>query len=122
MIKVFIAGKYNDGNIMKCLLNIRNGQRAAYNLMLMGYAPFCPFLDYQLVLHSDYDDGLNVYMLKDISIAFLKVCDCMYILPSWKDSDGAKAEIEIAIKEGIPIFSSIEKLDEYYKQKEGEEV
>ena len=46
-MRIYIAGKYSDDNILGCLDNIREGLKASAKALKEGYSVFCPFLDYQ---------------------------------------------------------------------------
>lgn len=116
-MRVYIAGRYSADNVMEVLGNIRAGQEAAVNLMLRGYYVHCPWLDHQLVL-SYGGAYLTSQFLKDNSMAFLEVCDAVYVLPGWETSNGTKAEIVRSKKLNIPVFYYIEKLNKYRESKE----
>lgn len=108
MKKVFIAGKYNDDNVIKVLANIRAGQQAAIKLMEAGFAPFCPFLDYQYGLQAD----LPKETYQAVSMAFVESCEIMLMLPSWPRSGGAKRELDRASAIGKTIYYDIDELIE----------
>lgn len=56
MKKVYVAGKYSDDNVLDVLGNISRGIKLCKDLFLLGYAPFCPWLDHQYVLQmSDWE-------------------------------------------------------------------
>ena len=40
----------------------------------------------------------------------LKRCDALIMTDNWLDSSGARAEHDLAIKEGIPVFYSLNEL------------
>ena len=94
MKKVYIAGKYNDENIIKCLANIKLGIKAAVKAFHEGYIPFCPWLDFLFNLVGDVD--LTNAQYKAYSMVWLDACDEIWLLPNWVDSGGAKAELERA--------------------------
>ena len=47
MYRFYIAGKYSDDNVISTLDNIKLGIKMGAVLVGKGFAPFCPFLDYQ---------------------------------------------------------------------------
>jgi len=93
--KVYIAGKYNDTNIIKCLANIKLGIRATVMAIHDGYIPFCPFLD--------FDPDLTRQEYQAYSMEWLYSCEEIWLLPNWNDSPGSIAEKETAEKLGIKI-------------------
>jgi hypothetical protein len=90
--KVYIAGKYDDTNVIGILSNIRVGIKMAVYALKQGYLPFCPFLDFMFALVAGGED-LTVTNFKDYSMEWLKVCDEIWLLPSWVNSNGAKKEL-----------------------------
>lgn len=101
--RVFVAGKYNDTDVVKVLANMRKGISASIEVLKAGMAPFCPWLDFQWGLVEDI--GHREY--KDVALAWLPVCDAMLVLPGWETSEGTKAEMEEARKHNIPIYHSV---------------
>jgi len=117
MIKVFIAGKYDDTDIISVLDNIVRGQRLAVELMRHGFAPFCPFLDYQYAFHLRPGERLPKIIYQEMSIAFLLVCDAIYMLGNWESSPGARREMVIAMEHDIPVFHTPLDLYNYFNVK-----
>jgi hypothetical protein len=110
MIRVYVAGKYNDNNIISVLENMRLGIRACTELILKGYAPFCPWVDfhYSLMLREGELLGKEIYHAH--SLKWLEVSDCVLALPNYRNSDGALNEIKRAEYLGIPVYYSVEEL------------
>ena len=86
--------------------------------MYRGYAPYCPFLDYQLALQLDEDETMPVDYYQKVSIAFLKDCDAMILLPGWQNSGGTLNEINISLERGIEIYSSLDAFELLYPKTE----
>jgi hypothetical protein len=103
MKKVYVAGRYSGTNVIEILSNMRQGIKYSCEIMRMGFAPFVPWLDFQLGLHEKFD----VETYKDVSIEWLRASDCMFLVPKQERSAGVKAEIVIAEEMGIPIFTSM---------------
>lgn len=94
MKKVYIAGKYNDDDIIKCLANIKLGIQTAVKAIHDGYIPFCPFLDFMFYLVGE--KPLTVEEFKAYSMEWVESCDEIWVLPNWETSGGTKREIEKA--------------------------
>lgn len=97
--KVYIAGKYNATNTLECLANIKLGINASVKAIHEGCVPFCPFLDFLFNLVGETDLTMEQY--KSYSMEWVYVCDEIWLLPNWKDSKGAIAELEVARKQGL---------------------
>jgi len=123
-IRVYVAGaitpKAEEHPVIGFLNNVRRGIRASVELLLNGYAPFSPFIDflYWLLLKEEGEYNKEVItpeMIKTASLAFLDACDCVFVLPNSEHSEGTKREIKRAIELGKPIFTSMESLRYYYE-------
>jgi len=93
MKKVYVAGKYNDTDIISALENMRLGMKVSAELMIRGYAP------------------ITREMYQDYSMEWLEVSDCVLALPNWKRSGGARAEIARAKELGIPVYLDMGELE-----------
>ena len=116
MHKIYVAGPYSADSICTGLTNMKHGIRKATELMLRGYAPFCPWLDYHFTLMTRENETITLEQYYAYSIAFLEVCDAVLLLPGWENSKGTVAEVELAKKIGIPVFLPEEEclLDDYF--------
>lgn len=109
-MRVYIAGSYSADNCLKVLDNIRIGQRAAVELLLKGMVPFCPWLDYQFHLMLREGEALTVADYQKYSMAWLEVCDAVFVLPNSENSKGTQAEIARAKELKIPVFNYCERM------------
>ena len=101
MLKVYVAGPYTKGNVEQ---NVLNAIDASSELISIGLAPFCPHL-------SHYLDQVHPHSWQqwmDIDLEFLSNCDIVLRLPG--ESKGADLEVDTANKIGIPIFYSIDEI------------
>jgi hypothetical protein len=116
MPRVYIAGKLNG----KAIDYIRNLHRMivwAEQVRKLGLSCFVPGLDLLLGLVSDYetyDDYFNP------SQSWLDVSDAVFLVPGWETSPGVKHEIERANYNGIPIFDSLDKLEQHFAKDQNE--
>lgn len=110
-MRIYIAGSYS-GNTLEFLDNIRRGIRAGTKLLLKGYAPFVPWLDHQLFLQLREDESISVETIRNYSLEWLKVSDCVLVLPNSEGSAGTKEELRVAKELGIPVYYRVEDLEE----------
>lgn len=123
MIRVYVAGKYSDDNVLAVLGNIAKGINLCKDLFLKGYAPFCPWLDHQYVTHMSDEEraSLTVKLFHDYSMAWLEASDCVLVIPDRiETSKGVQAEITRAHELGKPVFFSVAGLVEWRNYSPGE--
>ncbi len=122
MIKVYVAGSYSRNKeggvayIIDALENMRNGIRKSTELLLAGYAPFSPWLDYQFYLLLREDEKITEKLIKDYSLVWLRCSDFVYVLPNSENSPGTQREIEEALRLHISIVYSLEELNKLAKE------
>jgi hypothetical protein len=102
MKRVYVAGKYSADNVIDVLSNIRNGVDFAANVLIDGYAVFCPHLDHHFAI-SMWGDDITKKMYQDNSMAWLEVSDAVFVMPDSEKSHGVQREIERAMELGIPV-------------------
>lgn len=107
-MKVYISGKMTGLSEEKIWENFRKvetflAKHACYGNEKIE-AVMNPAVTYAMQKYSafSYEDWLH------IDFAMLDACDCVALLPNWKDSMGAKREIAYAYKHGkevcYPVF------------------
>ena len=101
MKRVYIAGAITADNPTELIGNIRKGIKKSANLLSENVIPFCPFLDYQFLF---FNETLTADDLKNYSMAWLEVCDEVFVLEGWENSKGTIAEIKRAGELGIPVM------------------
>jgi len=110
MKRVYVAGPYSADNVITVLDNIREGMRAGTMLLLKGFAPFVPWLDFHFQLMLKEEETLFVEDYYNYSIEWLKVSDCMLVLKGWENSTGTRKEVELAKSLRIPIYYDLDDL------------
>ena len=107
MIKVYIASPYTKGDVA---INVKVQLDCANELMNFGFALFIPLMShFQHMAHPrPYEDWVKV------DNEWVLVCDCVLRLEG--ESSGADEEVELANKNYIPVFYSIQQLLTYCEQ------
>lgn len=89
---------------------MKKGIRLSTELLLAGYSPYCPWLDYQYMLMLRDNEELHVDDFYRYSIDWLLVSGAVLLVPGWENSKGTIEEIRIAKENGIPIFDNLNEL------------
>lgn len=117
MIRVYVAGamqaKPDEHRVLGFLRNLGKGIRATVEVLLEGYAVFCPFVDFHYWMFLWPDEEITEDMIKAQSMAWLEVCDAVIVVPDSDHSKGTQAEIKKAQALNIPVFYRIEDLNEW---------
>lgn len=103
MIRVYVAGAYSAYNVIDVLKNIGKGQQKCARLFALGFAPFCPWHDKSFITDNPHGK-FDVEMFYRYSLEWLKVSDCVLVLPGYEQSSGTLKEIEFAENHEIPVF------------------
>ena len=121
--RVYVAGAItpykSEHPVFGFLKNISRGIRAAVEVVLAGFAPFCPFLDHQYWHHLRNGENITETMIKACSMAWLEVSEAVLVLPRYRKSQGTLDEIARAKELGIPVFYNLDALLDYCES-EGE--
>lgn len=117
MLRVYVAGAYSAPNVMDVLNNMRRGMRAATEVLLAGFAPFCPWIDYHYQLQLREGESLSVENYYAYSMAWLEASHVVYVLPNSEHSKGTQAEIARAKDLNIPIVYNMQELKELVSEK-----
>ena len=115
MTRVYVAGPYS-GETLDMLENMRRGIAMCVRLLVSGFAPFCPWLDFMYVLCRPEDTEVTVEMLKAYSMAWLDAADVVLVLPGWERSPGTRAEMVRANEKGIAVVFSVDELKEWAEE------
>ena len=107
MIYVYIAGPYSKGNLLK---NVDNAVQAGEKLLKYGYAVYVPHLTH----YWEWYHAQHPYEFwLEFDMAWLRKCDCVLRIPG--ESSGADEEVRLARTLNMPVFDSINKLNEFYQ-------
>lgn len=101
-VVVFICGPYRAQTPSTRDANIAAAADAAMQIWRMGAVALCPHKN-----TAHFDGFLPDEIWLDGDLELLRRCDAVYLLPRWKQSEGAYAEWEEAVRRGIPCWESL---------------
>jgi hypothetical protein len=106
MKRIYCAGPYSAGDVLTVFENMRKGMVLATKVRQLGFAPFCPWMDfmYYFINNSEPFSLKNCY---EYSLAWLRVSDAILFTPHWRESHGAIMEHEYALRKEIQILYSL---------------
>jgi hypothetical protein len=96
---IYIAGKYRGPNAWAIEQNIRAAEEVAARVWAMGMVALCPHANSR---HMDGVASDEVFL--DGTMELLRRCDAVALVSNWRDSAGARAEVEEADRLGLPVF------------------
>ena len=106
MKRIYIAGPYSSDNVLSVFENMRKGMVLATQVRRMGYAPYCPWMDFMYYFMNN-GKPFSIENCYEYSLTWLEVSDAILFLDNWKESHGAIQEHEYALRHDIPIYYSI---------------
>jgi len=109
-------GAFDPNPAIEYLGNIRKQIKAAKELLLHGFSPFCPALDFLLFLMLNDNEKISEEQIKKFSLDWLAVSDAVLLIEGWQTSLGTAKEIEFAMAKGIPVFKSLQELEDFQKE------
>lgn len=96
---VYIAGKYRGPNAWAVEQNIRAAEEVAARVWAMGLVALCPHANSRHMEGVASDEHFLAGTLE-----LMRRCDAVLCVPNWRDSVGARAEVEEAERLGLPVF------------------
>jgi hypothetical protein len=102
---IYVAGPISKGAYW---INVRNGVDMGHELMKRGYVPFVPMMDFLMVFaypETQYE------ALLDYDFQVISRCDALLRIPG--ESAGADREIAFAHENNIPVFYTVDDLDNW---------
>ena len=103
MIWIYIAGPYRGKTREDVRINIGFARIAAEQFWRHRVAAFCPHLN------TGYMDDLcpdGIFL--EAGLDMVRRCDGIYMLPKWRESQGALSERAWAVYWGKPIFEDFD--------------
>lgn len=110
---VYVAGPISKGPYW---VNVRNGVDTGHKLMELGFVPFVPMMDFLMVFA--YPD-IPYETLLEYDFQVITRCDALLRIPG--ESPGADREVAFANSNGIPVFVTLEDLENWKKNTYGKE-
>jgi Domain of unknown function (DUF4406) len=102
---IYIAGKYRAPTPWQVQANIRAAQEAALQVWKLGAVALCPHSNTGL-FDGECDD--SVWLAGDKEL--LRRSDAVLLIDGWRESQGARAEMQLAGELGLPVFEVLPRL------------
>lgn len=102
---VYIAGPYRAATPWQVLGNVRAAQEVALHVWKTGAVALCPHSNTGL-----FDGECPDEVWLDGDKELLRRCDAVLLTNDWRESRGARAERELALEIGLPVFEALGEL------------
>uniref|UniRef100_A0A6M3IYL3 DUF7768 domain-containing protein n=1 Tax=viral metagenome TaxID=1070528 RepID=A0A6M3IYL3_9ZZZZ len=102
---VYIAGPYRDANAWMVHCNVNHAESLAMRVARRGMMPLCPHTNTR-----NFNGTLTDEFWLAGTMLILSRCDAMMLTDDWITSSGARAEVEYAEANSIPVFESLDDL------------
>jgi len=109
-MRVYISGRFSSPDPKQREKNIRLADKYALKIWKLGFDVFCPH-----TMTQSWVGKVKYWEMICSDLNWLSVCDILFLLPGWQKSRGARVEVEVALKLGIPVYQSFKKLKEVRK-------
>ena len=97
---IYIAGKYRGPTPWAIEQNIRAAEDVAAKVWAAGHVALCPHANARHMLDGNTADEAALAGTMEL----LRRCDAVLCVSNWRDSVGARAEVEEARRLGLPVF------------------
>lgn len=98
----YIAGKFRGRTAWEIECNVRRAEGVALEVARLGIMPLCPHTNTRF-FHGECDDEFWL----EGTLELLRRCDCIVMVPVWRDSSGARKEYIEARRLRLRAFHSI---------------
>ena len=111
---IYVAGPLTTGSTVSEVANVKRAIKAGGELLRNNYIPYVPHLLYfwDVIYPEEYETWLKH------GLYTLERCDALLALPGYENSTGTLIEISRATDLDIPIYFSIEELNEAFRGNE----
>lgn len=107
---VYIAGKFRAPTGWGVEQNVRAAENVGMEVAKLGAMPLIPHANSRF-FHGTGDEQFWVAG----TLELLRRCDAVMVVSNWKDSVGARGEVMEARERNIPVFDSLEALDNWLR-------
>jgi len=115
--KVYIAGPFRADNHWEIAENVRRAERPTILIATVGHLPFCPHS-----MYKNFQGALPDQFWLDATMEWLRLCDCIYLVSGWEQSEGSRAERALAESLGFPVFTNMTELLSWLENVEKDDV
>lgn len=105
---IYVAGAFRASTSWKIEVNTRKAEEYALKIWKLGVTAVCPHTNSRF-FQDEVPDDLFLHGYLEL----MSRCDAVFVVPGYENSEGTKAEIELADKLSIPTFYSLEELSEH---------
>ena len=105
---IYIAGPYRAPNAWEVEQNIRAAEAVAIEVAKLGAYPQCPHTNTRGYFEHVQADP-NFWL--EATLEMMRRCDGVFMMETWRQSSGARAEHEEAKRLKKPIFYGLTQLD-----------
>ena len=113
MKMIFVAGPYRAASEWEVHQNIRRAEALALELWKLGIAVLCPHKNTEYFGGAASDE---VWL--EGALEMVKRSDAVVCTPDWQQSEGARGEVALAHREGIPVFYNLPGLEQWLRSQE----
>jgi len=104
---VYIAGPYTGHSVVEIDRNVAEAQAAGIAVMQRGHHVICP---HTMMHHWDTGTGLGYEAFIRATLALLERCDAVLMVGDWRDSAGARGELERARELGLRVWYTLDEV------------
>ena len=99
---VYVAGPFRAPTTWQVEQNVRRAEEMGLEVARLGAMPLIPHTNTRF-----FDGELPDQFWLDGTMALLRACDAVMLVPGWERSSGARAERKDALARKVPVFSDL---------------
>lgn len=96
---IYIAGPFTGPTPWDVEQNVRRAEAVALEVAKLGAAPLCPHANSRF-----FHGQCTPEFWYAATMALLKRCDAILMIPGWENSKGSREEKQWAVDNGVPVF------------------